>query len=162
MKHLKIGSKDAAPGTTLVKSSLIFWAGNVERIELGANVDSLESYTFSTPEKTVKVMISWAAVPPRSKSMFSSFPTDAVLYVPRASLEAYREAEDWKRFSTIVAIEDVGDVNADGAINISDAIALISHLSVDAPVNVPLADVNMDGDINISDVTALINRLISE
>ena len=163
MKHVKIGSKDSAPGTTLVKSSLIFWAGNVECIELGANVDSLENYAFNTPEKKVKIMISWAAVPPRSRNMFATFPTDAVLYVPKASLEAYRVAEDWKRFTTIAAIEDVGDVNVDGDINISDAIALINILLNDeTPVAPALVDVNMDGEINISDAIALINRLLNE
>ena len=163
MKHVKIGSKDAPPGTTRVKNGIIFWAGNVECVELGANVDSLENYAFNTSEKKIKVMISWAAVPPRSRNMFATFPTDAVLYVPKASLDAYREANDWKRFTTIVPIEDVGDVNADGLFNISDAIDLINILLNDeTPMSPALADVNLDGYINISDAMALINRLISE
>jgi hypothetical protein len=162
LKRVKVGDKNSTPGTTRIKSHLFFWAKNVECVELGANVDSLERYALNTPDKTVKVVISWAAVPPRSSNMFASFPTAAVLYVPKASLEAYREANDWKRFTTIVAIEDVGDVNGDSFVNISDATALINHLSADGPVNAPLADVNMDGYINISDVIALINKLLNE
>jgi hypothetical protein len=56
-----------------------------------------------------------------------------------------------------------GDVNEDGAVNISDVTALIDYLlSGDTEgVNLDNADCNQDSSINISDVTALIDYLLS-
>ena len=53
-----------------------------------------------------------------------------------------------------------GDVNIDGAVNISDVTALIDILlsGSTAPAE---ADADLDGDINISDVTTLIDYLLS-
>ena len=56
-----------------------------------------------------------------------------------------------------------GDVNEDGAVNISDVTALIDYLlsgNTDG-VNLDNADCNRDSGINISDVTALIDYLLS-
>ena len=50
-----------------------------------------------------------------------------------------------------------GDVNQDGAVNISDVTALIDNLLA----GVPEGDVNQDGAANILDVTSLINYLLS-
>ena len=81
--------------------------------------------------------------------------------------------QDGKLASEVVAMEIVvpakaddflrGDVNNDGAVNISDVTALIDYiLSHDATgVNLNAADCNLDGGINISDVTALIDYILS-
>ena len=49
-----------------------------------------------------------------------------------------------------------GDVNQDGAVNISDVTCLIDNLLA----GVPKGDVNQDGVANISDVTSLIDYLL--
>lgn len=50
-----------------------------------------------------------------------------------------------------------GDVNQDGAVNISDVTCLISNLLN----NIPQGDVSQDGVVSISDVTSLIGYLLS-
>ena len=81
--------------------------------------------------------------------------------------------QEGKLVSEVVSMEIVvpakeesflrGDVNSDGAVNISDVTALIDYiLSHDATgVNLNAADCNQDGGINISDVTALIDYILS-
>lgn len=54
-----------------------------------------------------------------------------------------------------------GDVNDDGAVNISDVTDLINYLLSNEPINELNADVEPDDIINISDVTALINYLLT-
>ena len=56
-----------------------------------------------------------------------------------------------------------GDANADGEVNITDAIVLINALLNDdfEPIYYFNADVNWDGDITITDAIALINYLLS-
>ena len=56
---------------------------------------------------------------------------------------------------------DLGDVNHDNTINISDLTVLIDYLLGSATDACPIcADVNADGDINIADVTALVDMLL--
>ena len=55
-----------------------------------------------------------------------------------------------------------GDVNEDGAVNISDVTVLIDYLlNSSTPINTLAADINEDGSVNISDVTILIDYLLS-
>jgi hypothetical protein len=56
---------------------------------------------------------------------------------------------------------ELGDVNHDGSVNISDVTALINGLLSNAITCDICADINDDNLINISDVTALINLLLS-
>ena len=63
----------------------------------------------------------------------------------------------------VTVYTEMGDVNSDGYVNISDVTALIRYvLSGDTSVvNVTKADTNNDGRINISDVTSLISYVLS-
>ena len=164
LKRLKIGSKNSAPGVTLIKNCGIVDCEQIEYLELGANVDSLESHAL-VDLKNLKVLISWAPIPPRCDGYWHSFDPypqqmSVVLYVPKASLETYQTAVEWENFKTIVAIEDVGDVNGDGTVSIGDVTALIDILLGGDLDRVPYCDVNLDGSVTIADVTALIDILL--
>lgn len=54
-----------------------------------------------------------------------------------------------------------GDVNGDGVVNISDAVALLRYLAGDESVNIIIgnSDMNGDGTVNISDGVTLLRRL---
>lgn len=56
-----------------------------------------------------------------------------------------------------------GDVNADGVVNVTDAIGIISHILEDTPTwfTESVADVNGDGKINVTDVIAVIDMIMS-
>jgi M6 family metalloprotease-like protein len=57
---------------------------------------------------------------------------------------------------------DLGDVNHDGSINISDVTMLIDYMLDDGNDVCPVcADINSDGTINIADLTALIDTMLS-
>ena len=161
MKRLKIGDKDAPAGTTDIEHYALAYCNELERLELGANLDSL-TYGSLNDLSNVKLVICWATTPPRSNEsgMYAPFST-APLYVPKESVDAYREATMWHRFQTILPIEDVGDINGDGRISIGDVTTLIEKLLSEGTDNEYFADVNLDGRININDVTALINQLLS-
>ena len=95
--------------------------------------------------------------------------TSAMLRVPTGYKTAYQAANVWKLFSTIREDDSLlepevilGDVNGDGDVNISDAIALINYILNDGGnIVVEAADYNEDGSINISDAIALINRILN-
>lgn len=54
----------------------------------------------------------------------------------------------------------LGDINADGEINVSDVTALINKILSAADFSDSVCDVNEDGVVNVSDVTALINLIL--
>ena len=62
---------------------------------------------------------------------------------------------------TIVPIEDVGDVNGNGMIDIADVTELIDQLLTGEFTNIPYSDIDLDGSITISDITELIDRLLT-
>ncbi|MGM9868693.1 MAG: SUMF1/EgtB/PvdO family nonheme iron enzyme [Sodaliphilus sp.] len=60
-----------------------------------------------------------------------------------------------------LATAGVGDVNADGAVNVSDVTALVNQIIGSGSYSAQACDVNADGDVNVSDVTALVNLIIN-
>ena len=168
LKKVKLGDRNGTPGSTLIQNATITRCNQLEYLELGANIDSLENSALCSLD-SLKVLICWATTPPRCHNYWSSFSLwpnelkNTVLYVPKASLEAYQTANDWKNFKTIVPIDDVGDVNGDGKLSIRDVNELINLLlsGENTDIATTFADVNLDGKISISDVTTLINRLLS-
>lgn len=57
-----------------------------------------------------------------------------------------------------------GDVNADGVVNVTDAIGIISYILEDTPTwfTESVADVNGDEQINVTDVIGIIDMIMSE
>ncbi len=65
----------------------------------------------------------------------------------------------WEHYHTF----EIGDVDHDGQINISDVTALISCLLSDTDSGCPICtDINTDGRVSIDDVTELINLLLTK
>lgn len=157
LKRIKVGDKNSTPNITFIEDCALDCA-NIERIELGVNIDSIDSYGLDMSQN-LKVLISWSTTPPKTGS-YGFYPYDAVLYVPKASVEAYRTAPKWNTFKTILPIEDVGDIDGNGSIGISDVTRLIDMILNGGDSN-PLADVDLNGYINISDITELIDKVLN-
>ena len=59
------------------------------------------------------------------------------------------------------ATAGVGDVNADGTVNVSDVTALVNQIIGSGSYSAQACDMNGDGEVNVSDVTALVNLIIN-
>ena len=87
----------------------------------------------------------------------------ATLTVPKRSLSAYKSADWWRMFSTIVGGDfggDPGDVNGDGELNIADVNAVIDAILSDNKD--AKFDVNGDNEVNIADVNTLIDLILNK
>ncbi len=74
------------------------------------------------------------------------------------STDGYAEADS----CVVNVITQIGDVNGDGFVNISDITSLISYVMGNSTgaINLENADVNYDDDVNITDVTLLISYVM--
>ena len=99
----------------------------------------------------------------QSSNVFgSSTYNTATLTVPQRSLNAYKSADWWRMFSSIVGGNfggDPCDVNKDGEVNIADVNAVLDAiLSGSTDLNF---DVNGDHEVGISDANTVISAILS-
>lgn len=155
------------PSTVKTIGETAFYAcPNLQSVEIGSGVTSIGSLAFADCPMLTDVTC-LATTPPTmaDSDCFDPSYDTATLHVPNASLNAYKTANWWKLFSSIVGLDTFarGDVNGDENVNIADVTALIDYLLSGnaAGVNVGAADCNQDETVNIADVTALIDYLLS-
>jgi hypothetical protein len=139
----------------------------LKRVTIGSGVDTIASANFQITFdqcNSLEEVICRAAVPPvlYSNAFNPRGYVQATLYVPNGSVEAYKTANEWKRFETIIGIdiepENPADVNGDGEVNIADVNAVIDAIL--AGWNDMPHDVNGDGEVNIADVNAVIDVIM--
>ncbi len=155
---------DIPEGVTYIGDRAFYRCWGLAKITLPSTLDSIADLAFyyTGPLDTV---ICKAVTPPVVHEDWTfdwHYNAYATLYVPAQSVQAYKEADVWKKFCTIVPIGTVltpGDVNLDGEINIKDITALIALLMSGDTTYHPNVDVNYDYEVNISDITRLINKL---
>ena len=92
---------------------------------------------------------------------------EATLYVPRESVNDYKNAPEWCMFKHIVGIDvpaDIPeDVNGDGSVNITDVNKLIEVIiSTKYETDLTIYDVNGDGAVNISDVNQVVHHILRQ
>jgi hypothetical protein len=135
-------------------------------VTIGKSLTSLGKYAFYNCP-WIKSVTCKAEVPPTMESTgyyYSCFETlvyrSAKLYVPEPSIEAYKATSDWKRFTTILAMENeiAGDVNDDGEVSIADINSLIDMILNNNQDQ--RGDVNGDGEVTIADINALIDIIL--
>ena len=172
-KNCKYVNFDLEP---IQEGSPFSW-GSLKHIYIGSEVESIGGSMFNVnyyDNGENKTVTCYATIPPIiSAGCFSEHTYEsAVLKVPRESLEAYRNAEGWKKFFKCSAIEDIpggeddkvrGDVDGDGKVTIGDVTALIDYLLSGDSTGIDLdnADCDQDGIVNIGDVITLIDYLLT-
>lgn len=85
------------------------------------------------------------------------------LYVPFGKKDAYI-SEGWTEEVFKGGIFEIGDVNGDGKITITDAVTIVSHI-IDDDIDDSFfvaADVNGDGRITITDAVAVVDMILSD
>ena len=153
-----------------IASAAYSFCYDLTEVTIGSSLEKIGPSAFGWCNRLNKVVCE-AIIPPvlddddtsvMYGDCFSSYST-ATLYVPRESIELYRNSELWGRFSNILPIDSgagPGDINGDGNIAINDVTNLIDLLlgGEELPAN---ADVNGDGVVTIKDVTDLIDMLLN-
>lgn len=99
-------SVNISDGITTVFNMLFALCPALTTLELGRDVQKIGIMAFYNSASLAKITCH-AVVPPSVVDAFSgSIYSTAVLYVPEASIDAYKEASTWKDFLNIKAIGD--------------------------------------------------------
>ena len=88
----------------------------------------------------------------------------ATLYVPIGCVDAFKSADYWKDFKSIVEWFPMGDVNHDGSVNVLDVTLVIDYILDKKPENFHYEEANVNGDeyINVLDVTKIIDIILGK
>lgn len=89
---------------------------------------------------------------------------EATLYVPGYLIDTYESTSPWSGFGTITFIPTLGDSNANGTVNIADAVNTANYavgLAVE-DFNFEVADVNKDKRITLADASGTVTLLLEQ
>jgi hypothetical protein len=86
-------------------------------------------------------------------------PSNQLIFVPRWTRDS--DPRHFLPYCFSVSYPELGDVNADGVVDIGDVVYLINYLyrGSPTPVLAPVGDTNCDGVVDIGDVVFLVNYL---
>ena len=132
-----------------ISNSATVW-GRTRYVETLADGATRSSITADAMKVSSKTLVDGTTYYARVKSTYSG-------------LDETTHTTDWGPVITFVyrtAKPTIGDINADGVVNVSDVTALVNHILGAESYPVSICDVNADGEVNVSDVTALVNLIL--
>ena len=138
---------------------------SLQAVTLGSRVESVGMYVFGGCN-ALQTITSRAVTPPylRGKTSFADkVYNNAVVRVPRESVDAYREALVWKHFTNIQGVNflaEAADVNGDGEVTIADVNLIIDAIILGGTSAWPV-DVNGDDDVSVADINAVVNIILT-
>ena len=141
--------------------SAFYGCSDLERVTIGKSVTSIDIQAFCSCWALTDIFCLAATPPSLDGTTFNEeIYQQATLTVSKYSVSAYKTANYWKNFTSIVGFLQ-GDLNGEGVIDVSDVTMLIGAVLNSTPVNFGAADMNFDSIIDVADVTALISRVLN-
>ena len=164
LKSAKVGN-----GVRIIEGETFQGCRAMEKLTLGENIDSIGHWITSGCNSLTELICKTVTPPKFNSNSFSGvteLKSKCILYVPKNSVQRYKEAGYDEFFFAINAIpETVGDCNSDGSITMSDANAVVNYfLATDKSkingIYTDAADVNGDGQITMADANMIVNMFL--
>lgn len=149
---------------TEIKDYTFAYCWNLTTLDIPRTVTTIGDCAFYDCSELTSLTCR-AAIPPvvYNDDVFIESFESATLYVPVSAVDAYKAADVWKNFASIVGFEDeivAGDVDGNGKVDVADITALIDVMLLGTGAGNPAADVDGNGVVNVADITALIDYLL--
>lgn len=151
-------------GVNTIDQYVLAGCSALRRVELGANVTTINANSFNGCSKIKTLRVRRSTPPAAVNGVFNDLDKwSCTLYVPKGTVNAYKNANEWKTFFFISDSEtepSEGDVNGDGNVNVTDVTTLVNMILGVVEKDETAADVDGNGVVNVSDVTALVNLIL--
>ena len=154
-------------GVSLIERAAFYECPQLKNLSIGCAIDSIGDVAFAgcTSLSSIAMWAEWPPMVSNSDCFAENVYGQATVYVlDEFTMEGYICCEVWTDFAHYGLLDDlvttaVGDVNADGEVNIADVNSVIQ--TIISGVNTDtLSDVNGDGEVKIADVNALIDLIL--
>ena len=151
-------------GVNTIDQYVLAGCSALRRVELGPNVANINANSFNGCNKIKTLRVRSTTPPTVNSGVFNDLDKwNCTLYVPKGTVDTYKNANEWKTFFFISDDEtepSSGDVNGDGNVNVTDVTALVNMILGVVEKDETAADVDGNGVVNVSDVTALVNLIL--
>jgi hypothetical protein len=137
--------------------------GSLTSITIPASVTAIDKEAFMN--SGLKTVYSYMKTPCSiGENAFSGINSEAILYVPSGSKEAYESEGYANCFKEIIEMSTKGDVNGDGDVDIADAVCIVNHIvgKTNTKFVVEAADVNNDKVVDIADAVRIVNLVVGK
>lgn len=88
------------PDSITSVDSSFFTDARIPIVDIGAGVSSIPNYCFERMNATIEFIIRSENAILTSTNAFSNIRSDAIIYVPDASVESYKAAENWSNYAS--------------------------------------------------------------
>jgi len=152
-------------GVTSIDGWSFYGCSSMTSLSIGSSVKTINDHAFASCKELTDVYCLAEDVPITNIEAFIETPIEnATLYVPAASIEAYKASEPWKNFKFIKGItpyNELCDVNGDGTIDVADIASIIDVMAAGDKIveQVIAADVNQDGVVDVADIATIIDEM---
>ena len=137
-------------------------------ITIPKSVTSIETWAFSYCRSLTSI-ISLNNTPPTCVVNYGNYTqfysvdkTNCIVWVPKGSANAYREADGWKDFNNIRELIK-GDANVDGVVNVADVVEVVNAVN-GKPSNrfLPYNADQTGNGVDTSDVKAIVDIIMQK
>ena len=150
---------------TSIEDYAFYSCTGLTSITIPNSVTSIGSYVFNECTSLKDVYALHSDPDAYNCSTDACFRYTATLHVPAGCKEAYASTAPWSYFDNIMEdaedVENKGDLNGDGAVNVGDVTTLVNMILGKAEKS-DAADLNGDGAVNVGDVTTLVNMILGK
>lgn len=152
---------------TSIGPQAFYSCSRLSSVVIGAGVQRIGIQTFYRCPELTRVTC-YAENPPSTQgNVFTSSDIGNIrLYVPPASVDAYKSTAPWSNFKKIIGIGTIakGDVNCNQAVEVTDVVAIVSYIlgEQDNDFDEIFADLNGDGKVDVEDVVETVNIILGE
>ena len=145
-------------GTSAIGNGAFNGITGITSITIPESVKSIGEWAFDACADLAEIYLTAKEPAIIFGNTFSDY--SVTLYVPAGSKAAYQAADYWSNFTNIIEKEaTVGDIDGDGAVEVSDITLMVSIILGELP-STPSADLDNDGAVEVSDITTLVDIIL--
>ena len=145
-------------GTSAIGNGAFNGITGITSITIPESVKSIGEWAFDACADLEEIYLTAKEPAIIFGNTFSDY--SVTLYVPAGSKAAYQAADYWSNFTNIIEKEaTVGDIDGDGAVEVSDITLMVSMILGELP-STPSADLDNDGAVEVSDITTLVDIIL--